>query len=85
MRGGGRSSDFLPVFALPVLGAVCCLGLPLLLAALGSGAALWLLGVGAPLALAATVIRVALAALRRRRLGSRTVLVERARQPEPKS
>ncbi len=44
--------DSIGMLAAGAVGIVCCLALPLL-AGIGSGALLWLLGVGAPLALAA--------------------------------
>ena len=44
--------DSIGMLAAGAVGIVCCLALPLL-AGLGSGALLWLLGVGAPLVLAA--------------------------------
>ncbi len=48
------------MLAAGAVGIVCCLALPLL-AGLGSGALLWLLGVGAPLVLAALGIGVLIA------------------------
>lgn len=53
------------MLAAGAVGIVCCLALPLL-AGLGSGALLWLLGVGAPLAIAALGVGL-LVAVRRSR------------------
>lgn len=46
--------DSLGLVALAVLAPVCCLGLPLLLAA-GAGAGLWIIGAGLPVAIAVLV------------------------------
>ena len=47
-------SDRFATIAIPVVALICCLGLPLVLAA-GAGAFVWIVGAGVPLVVLAVV------------------------------